>query len=78
MDALAIQEYSEYQDKPFKKSVQKMNKERNRFKNQQAKNMTKHLLTNGLLISAGDSKAKEGVTYKNVFLDDFEKMDKKK
>ena len=25
-----------------------------------------------------DSKAKEGVTYKNVFLDDFEKMKKKK
>jgi len=25
-----------------------------------------------------DSKAKEGITYKNVFLDDFEKMKKKK
>ena len=26
----------------------------------------------------GDSKAKEGMTYKNVFLDDFEKMKQKK
>ena len=26
----------------------------------------------------GDSKAKEGVTYKNVFLDNFQKMKKKK
>ena len=55
-----------------------MNKERNRFKKPTGEKHDKAFTDKWFAYLNGDSKAKEGVTYKNVFLDDFEKMDKTK
>lgn len=55
-----------------------MNKDRNRFKKPTGKKHDKAFTDKWFAFINGDSKAKEGVTYKNVFLDDFEKMDKTK
>ncbi len=55
-----------------------MNKERNRFKKPTGEKHDKAFTDKWFAFINGDSKAKEGVTYKNVFLDDFEKMDKTK
>ena len=55
-----------------------MNKERNRFKKPTGKKHDKAFTDKWFAYLYGDSKAKEGVKYKNVFLDDFEKMKKKR
>ena len=55
-----------------------MNKNRNRFKKPTGEKHDKAFTDKWFAYLNGDSKAKEGVTYKNVFLDDFEKMDKTK
>ena len=55
-----------------------MNKERNRFKKPTGEKHDKAFTDKWFAYINGDSKAKEGVTYKNLFLDDFEKMDKTK
>ena len=55
-----------------------MTKDINRFKKQTVKKHYKAFTDKWFAFINGDSKAKEGVTYKNVFLDDFEKMDKTK
>ena len=55
-----------------------MNKERNRFKKPTGEKHDKAFTDKWFAYLNGDSKAKEGVTYKNVFLDNFEKMDKTK
>ena len=52
-----------------------MNKERNRFKKPTGEKHDKAFTDKWFAYLNGDSKAKEGVTYKNVFLDDFEKME---
>ena len=55
-----------------------MNKERNRFKKPTGKKHDKAFTDKWFAYLYGDSKAKEGVKYKNVFLDNFEKMKKKR